>query len=230
MISARFAAMKILTQKFKTWFFRAKPFGVLLVVLTLTFLLAGFLADGFCFNLTTVWGVLLELVGVWFVARQINERRKMFAKPSLQFSVWRWIFDFSKIFERPTPVTINASFHEANDTVFAHASTSFTSPALDVESRLAAVEKNLTLMQSSISHIRNDLFNRTNALEMQLRSANSTFRETVDKANSVIEKINVSGAEYDLVGVIFVAIGGIITNYDLNLQLSATCQILLAGK
>jgi hypothetical protein len=219
--------LKIFALKLWDWFSRSKPVWVLLMYLAGTFLVAGFIGNAWCISLTKIGGSCLELVGVYYVAKQINNRREVFGKLKLQNGIWNWIKEFPELFKSPKPVTLHFSGFDCSDTLFAHATLSHSAAETTLESRLAAAELNIQILKGSVSDLRSELEQRAKKIEDEIRNESAALANTIENAKAQVEKINVHGSEYDLIGVIFVAIGSLAANVNWNWGYSQACLFVL---
>jgi hypothetical protein len=200
--------------RFVYWVNRGKPFWLFTFWATVVTLVSFALAYQLCFELSKSIGTGFELIGIFYVFRQINSKRTTFGRPTFFNGVVSWVKEFPKIFAKPQDATFVGGTAFGSISQVARMRAAHGSVSNSVFDRLDAVEKNLARNQQEMDQLQLELDKAKSELKAELRQEVATRSSEDTRIFESMKNLAVSDSELEYLGLFFVATGVIISNFS----------------
>ncbi len=152
-------------------------------------------------------GMVLQLFGLFTIARGLSELRRLFGRPPLISRVVGWFGRFLAVFAPPQTISAHVS-GSGGATASGHARVT-TSPGLR-----ASVEERLYALEEKAKQLRNDLDNEVQGLRREIDvvreriGQESQHRRVGDQeAERKIEEVAIGGLHLEIVGLLWLFLG-----------------------
>jgi hypothetical protein len=176
--------------------------------------LATLLSFKLCWEFTTVWSVLIELVGIGYVYRQINSKRLSFGQPKLLSSAASWLIEFPKIFRAPKTILMAGSASLGLIAGTARGRVTSSSQSSSIFDRMQSTERNISLLHEEIDAVYRLIDSTVSDFRAKLEGVQLKLDNDVLRLEHSVKNVSVSESDFEFVGIIFVAFGVILNNLD----------------
>ncbi|MCR7873623.1 hypothetical protein ACM73L_33230 [Pseudomonas aeruginosa] len=156
-----------------------------------------------------ITGLVLQILGIATVAWGIKETRELFGQPSLLQAGIRWLKSFPPYGGR----VITGSGHASISMSGGGRGYSWThiDPNSSIDNRLAAIEKNLSLIHERISLTENNFEQKTRIITETIKTEKAIREQELEEAHTKIEAASTGGLHISATGALWLLIGVIMS-------------------
>ena len=157
-------------------------------------------------------GMTLELFGICLVAYDLNETLKKFGRPSWTRKVWEWCKFLCTAIMPQTHVFGTANLRSESTVTFSDGAVHQLGEDATPEARISALEKNLDILRDETNQRFHAATRELSSQKTSIDGLNLRMGEIARTTNVSIEDLAVGGANLEMIGLFWVAIGVFATN------------------
>lgn len=161
-------------------------------------------------------GLSLQLAGVWTVVKDIDDRRVAHGLPGVMDRVKAWLGGFRAMWAKPVSASLNATLEAVSSAATAELLTGL-GPNATLEQRVQRLRDDVDALEVKLNETRAKAMEgiRENAQAIQDEAA-ARMTEFA-KLNGLLKTVHVGGIDVSLMGVVWLAIGLIMSTGSVEL-------------
>lgn len=200
-----FSQLRSWTRRLGTWLLKPWPVWLGLAALAALYIVCAQLSCAAEVRMRYT-GMLLELMGIWTVARGLQQTRNLFKKPSLRAALTSWLSAFPRW--RTNTGILAGTAHMSLEGM--RAQLSFTvGPPLNatIEQRVAALETNLQNVNGAFHASRREFEEKIATQETELKREQRERVEADGKLSKLLQEGIAGGLEIERLGLVLFILG-----------------------
>jgi hypothetical protein len=154
-------------------------------------------------------GMVLQLCGLFLVARGIAETRQLFGKPSLVQRIKAWVDALVASLRAPRRIDLTAAF-TGTGTLTANIDAVTVKPGQSLDVRVAELERRLVELQDAARALERRLKNEAAERRAEITREVTALRAEIGVVQRQMEEYAAGGLSFEMAGLVWLLVGTLV--------------------